>query len=74
MKDPFPPARVAGILALSATQQYYQLTDIANRILPSICPLTFDPEKQVINWFQADSPNHTYSMLSHLFSLLITMM
>uniref|UniRef100_A0A914X2H6 N-terminal kinase-like protein n=1 Tax=Plectus sambesii TaxID=2011161 RepID=A0A914X2H6_9BILA len=46
-KDPFPPARVAAVLALAATQQYYSLVEVANKILPSLSPLTCDPEKQV---------------------------
>lgn len=47
MRDPFPPSRVAGILALAATQQYFLLNEVANRILPALCPLTADPEKSV---------------------------
>lgn len=47
MRDPFPPARVAGILALAATQQYFLLAEIANRVLPALCSLTVDPEKTV---------------------------
>lgn len=47
MRDPFPPARVAGILALAATQQYFLLTEIANRVLPALCSLIVDPEKSV---------------------------
>ncbi|XP_070491007.1 N-terminal kinase-like protein isoform X2 [Chironomus tepperi] len=47
MRDPFPPSRVAGILALAATQQYFLLSEVANRILPALCPLTADPEKSV---------------------------
>lgn len=47
MRDPFPPARVAGILALAATQQYFLLIEVAQRILPALCPLTADPEKSV---------------------------
>ncbi|VDN07426.1 unnamed protein product [Thelazia callipaeda] len=47
LKDPFPPARMAAILALSATQQYYSLVEVANRILPALSPITCDPEKQV---------------------------
>lgn len=47
MRDPFPPARVAGILALAATQQYFLLSEVANRILPALCSLTVDPEKSV---------------------------
>lgn len=47
MRDPFPPARTAGILALAATQQYYLLNEVALRILPALCQLTMDPEKSV---------------------------
>ncbi|XP_062121949.1 N-terminal kinase-like protein isoform X2 [Drosophila sulfurigaster albostrigata] len=47
MRDPFPPARVAGVLALAATQQYFLLNEVANRVLPSLCSLTVDPEKTV---------------------------
>ncbi|XP_053678408.1 N-terminal kinase-like protein isoform X2 [Anopheles nili] len=47
MRDPFPPSRVAGILALAATQQYFLLNEVATRILPALCPLTMDPEKSV---------------------------
>ncbi|XP_023292732.1 N-terminal kinase-like protein isoform X2 [Lucilia cuprina] len=47
MRDPFPPARVAGVLALAATQQYFLLNEVANRVLPALCSLTIDPEKSV---------------------------
>ncbi|VDO50962.1 unnamed protein product [Onchocerca flexuosa] len=47
LKDPFPPARMAAILALSATQQYYSLVEVANRIVPALSPVTCDREKQV---------------------------
>uniref|UniRef100_A0A7E4VMP5 N-terminal kinase-like protein n=1 Tax=Panagrellus redivivus TaxID=6233 RepID=A0A7E4VMP5_PANRE len=47
LKDPFPPARMSGVLAIGATQQYYSLVEVANRILPVLSPLTMDPEKQV---------------------------
>lgn len=47
LKDPFPPARIAGILALSATQQFYLLNDVAFKIMPALCSTTMDPEKQV---------------------------
>lgn len=30
-RDPFPPARIAGVLALAATQQFYALQDVANK-------------------------------------------
>ncbi|CAG2057143.1 unnamed protein product, partial [Timema podura] len=47
MRDPFPPARSAGVLALAATQQYFLLSEVATRILPALCQLTIDPEKSV---------------------------
>ncbi|GMT10234.1 hypothetical protein PFISCL1PPCAC_1531, partial [Pristionchus fissidentatus] len=47
LKDPFPPARMAAVLALSATQHFYALIEAANRVLPALAPLTCDPEKQV---------------------------
>lgn len=47
MRDPFPPARNAGILALAATQQYYLLAEVSARILPALCQLTMDGEKSV---------------------------
>lgn len=47
MRDSFPPARIASILALAATQQYFLLQEVANRILPALCPLTTDVDKGV---------------------------
>lgn len=47
MRDPFPPARTAGILALAATQKFYPLSEVAQRILPALCQMTVDPEQSV---------------------------
>ncbi|XP_034250810.1 N-terminal kinase-like protein [Thrips palmi] len=47
MRDTFPPTRQAGVLALAATQQYFLLSEVANRILPALCPLSLDPDKSV---------------------------
>ncbi|CAG0918235.1 unnamed protein product [Notodromas monacha] len=47
LKDPFPPARSAGVLALSACQGYFYLAEVACRVLPALAPLTIDPEKAV---------------------------
>lgn len=47
IKDSFPPARGAGVLALATTQQYFLLTEVAHRILPALCTLTVDPDKTV---------------------------
>lgn len=35
------------MIALSATQQYFSLSDVAQRVLPTLAPLAIDPEKQV---------------------------
>uniref|UniRef100_A0A3P8V1C4 N-terminal kinase-like protein n=1 Tax=Cynoglossus semilaevis TaxID=244447 RepID=A0A3P8V1C4_CYNSE len=46
-KDPFPASRSAGVLGFAATHNYYSLTEIAARILPTLCNLTVDPERSV---------------------------
>lgn len=46
-RDPFPPARSAGVMAILATQQYHDMRDVAGRILPALCPLATDQEKMV---------------------------
>ena len=47
LKDPFPPSRQAGILALAATQNFFTLKESAMRLLPTMCSLTMDPDKGV---------------------------
>ena len=47
IRDPFPPARTAGVMAFGATHGYYSLKDCATRILPALCSLTSDPERSV---------------------------
>ena len=34
-------------MAFAATQHYYPLSQISHSILPSLCPLTVDPEREV---------------------------
>ncbi|KAM8848597.1 N-terminal kinase-like protein [Synchiropus picturatus] len=46
-KDPFPASRSAGVLGFAATHNYYSLTEIAARILPTLCSITVDPDKAV---------------------------
>ncbi|XP_029021923.1 N-terminal kinase-like protein [Betta splendens] len=46
-KDPFPASRSAGVLGFAATHNYYSLTEIAARILPTLCALTVDADKSV---------------------------
>ncbi|XP_074575414.1 uncharacterized protein LOC141831892 [Curcuma longa] len=47
LRDTFSPARAAGIMALNATVQYYDMTEIATRILPNLVVLTIDPDGEV---------------------------
>lgn len=47
MRDPFPPARINGILALSATQSFFSIKETATRVMPALCHLTIDSEKLV---------------------------
>ncbi|KAM9849477.1 N-terminal kinase-like protein isoform 2-T2 [Aulostomus maculatus] len=46
-KDPFPASRSAGVLGFAATHNYYSVTEIAARILPTLCAITVDPDKSV---------------------------
>ncbi|KAK6912178.1 hypothetical protein RJ641_024271 [Dillenia turbinata] len=47
LRDTFSPARGAGIMALCATSSYYDVTEIATRILPTVIVLTIDPDSDV---------------------------
>ncbi|PIK47677.1 putative N-terminal kinase-like protein [Apostichopus japonicus] len=47
MKDPFPPARGAGVLSMMSTLKYFSLRDTAFKVLPTLCTLTVDPDKGV---------------------------
>ncbi|QCE12495.1 probable inactive serine/threonine-protein kinase scy1 [Vigna unguiculata] len=47
LRDTFAPARGAGIMALCATSSYYDITEVATRILPNVVVLTIDPDSDV---------------------------
>ena len=47
MKDPFPPARQAGLNAILANASEYKIKDLAMKMLPGITPLLCDPVKNV---------------------------
>ncbi|KVI07084.1 Armadillo-like helical [Cynara cardunculus var. scolymus] len=71
LRDTFPPARGAGIMALCATSSYYDAQEIAARILPNVVVLIIDPDSfhdpilfpvnhgRDVGWIfdQGDSPN-----------------
>ncbi|KAL5159605.1 N-terminal kinase-like protein [Glycine soja] len=45
LRDTFPPARGAGIMALCATSSYYDITEVVTQILPNVVVLTIDPNR-----------------------------
>ena len=47
VKDPFPPARQAGILAIAANHNFFTLRDSSARLLPTLCSMAMDPDKGV---------------------------
>ncbi|KAK0727088.1 armadillo-type protein [Lasiosphaeria miniovina] len=47
LRDPFVHARNAALLALAVTGEYFSDEDCATRVLPAICPLLVDKEKQI---------------------------
>ncbi|XP_043931699.1 N-terminal kinase-like protein [Protopterus annectens] len=46
-KDPFAPSRAAGVLGFAATHNFFSMNDCAFKILPVLCTLTIDPDKNV---------------------------
>ncbi|NP_001085304.1 N-terminal kinase-like protein [Xenopus laevis] len=46
-KDPFAPSRAAGVLGFAATHNFYSMADCAGKVLPVLCGVTLDPEKNV---------------------------
>ncbi|XP_052769512.1 N-terminal kinase-like protein [Mya arenaria] len=47
IKDPFPPARQAGVIGIGATQHLFTMADVAQKLMPPLCHMTMDPEKMV---------------------------
>ena len=47
MRDPFPLARLSGVIAIANTDRFYTLRDVSSKVLPSLCTLCIDPEKDV---------------------------
>lgn len=42
LRDPFPPARIAGLTSLMATLDQHRPVDVARQVLPSVSPLLVD--------------------------------
>ena len=47
LRDPFPPARTAGVMGFLASAEYFSLKESSAKILPALCTLTMDPERKV---------------------------
>ena len=48
LKDPFVHARVAGLMALMATMECFDIEDIASKVIPSMAFTLIDKEKYVV--------------------------
>ncbi len=49
LKDPFPPARAAGVNAILFTVEFYNAKEIGTRVLPAVSPLLVDGAEDVRN-------------------------
>ena len=47
LRDPFAPCRVSGAVGFAVTYEFFSLSDVAARVLPSLCAALTDPEKEV---------------------------
>jgi SCY1-like protein 1 len=47
LKDPFPPARAAGLRAVLSTAKHHGAEDVAVRVIPMVGPLCVDPVQEV---------------------------
>jgi SCY1-like protein 1 len=47
LKDPFPPARAAGLRAVLSTAKHHGAEDVAGRVIPMVGPLCVDPVQEV---------------------------
>ncbi|KAJ3116491.1 hypothetical protein HK098_006580 [Nowakowskiella sp. JEL0407] len=47
LKDPFPPSRNAGLLAISATVEFLDIVEITQRLIPHVSVLLIDTEKNI---------------------------
>lgn len=48
LKDPFVHCRVAGLMALMATIECFDMSEIASRVIPNMSFTLIDPEKYAI--------------------------
>ncbi|WAQ86687.1 hypothetical protein PtA15_7A415 [Puccinia triticina] len=47
VRDPFTPARIAGLMALMATVEYYEPEDLVGKVIPGMSICLIDKEKTV---------------------------
>ncbi|KAA1077660.1 hypothetical protein PGT21_015179 [Puccinia graminis f. sp. tritici] len=47
VRDPFTPARIAGLMALMATVEYYEPEDLVGKVIPGMAVCLIDKEKTV---------------------------
>jgi SCY1-like protein 1 len=47
VRDPFTPARIAGLMALMATVEYYEPEDLVGKVIPGMAICLLDKERTV---------------------------
>lgn len=62
IKDPFPPARMAGLKAIVSTAKTYSPEDVAGRVIPLVGPLCIDTVQEVRK-AALDCLNHFHHVL-----------
>lgn len=45
LKDPFVPARLAGVMSFMGAVECFEIEEIAQRVVPAVAGLTIDHEK-----------------------------
>ena len=63
IKDPFPPARQAGIIGMTVTQHLFTLTDLCQKLMPPLCSMMMDPEKQVRDQVNKKNKSGVYFLI-----------
>uniref|UniRef100_A0A8C7WDA3 N-terminal kinase-like protein n=1 Tax=Oncorhynchus mykiss TaxID=8022 RepID=A0A8C7WDA3_ONCMY len=72
-KDPFPASRAAGVLGFAATHNYYSVTESAARVLPTLCTLTVDPDKNVRDQVRSTTNTLHIALVSNITYLLLNL-
>lgn len=70
LHDPFPFARKAGLMGLSATAQSFTVDDISKKILSHISPLLTDKDRHVAQYNNRQVRDQAFSTIDVLLKIL----